>query len=76
MANILIDENIYQNLSNKELIQKQEEVEINLSKARVMSMLPSGIIEDLTKLALLVDKEINRRLEDGTMDEDELEEDF
>lgn len=76
MANILIDENIYQKLSNKELIQKQEEVEINLSKARVMSMLPSGIIEDLTKLALLVDKEINRRLEDGTMDEDELEEDF
>jgi hypothetical protein len=76
MANILIDENIYQDLSNKDLIKKQEDVEIKLSKARVMSSLPSDIIEDLSKLAMIIDREIERRLEDGTMDEDELEEDF
>ena len=76
MANILINENIYQDLSNKDLIKKQEDVEIKLSKARVMSSLPSDIIEDLSKLAMIIDREIERRLEDGTMDEDELEEDF
>ena len=76
MANILIDENIYQDLSNKDLIKKQEDVEIKLSKARVMSSLPFDIIEDLSKLAMIIDREIERRLEDGTMDEDELEEDF
>lgn len=76
MANILINENIYQDLSNKDLIKKQEDVEIKLSKARVMSSLPSDIIEDLTKLAMIIDREIDRRLDDGTMDEDELEEDF
>ena len=76
MANILISENIYQDLSNKDLIKKQEDVEIKLSKARVMSSLPSDIIEDLTKLAMIIDREIDRRLDNGTMDEDELEEDF
>ena len=76
MANILIDENIYQDLSNKDLIKKQEDIEIKLSKARVMSSLPADIVEDLTKLAMIIDREIDRRLDDGTMDEDELEEDF
>lgn len=76
MANILINENIYQDLSNKDLIKKQEDIEIKLSKARVMSSLPADIVEDLTKLAMIIDREIDRRLDDGTMDEDELEEDF
>lgn len=76
MANILINENIYQDLSNKDLIKKQEDIEIKLSKARVMSSLPTDIVEDLTKLAMIIDREIDRRLDDGTMDEDELEEDF
>lgn len=76
MANILINENIYQDLSNKDLIKKQEDIEIKLSKARIMSSLPADIVEDLTKLAMIIDREIDRRLDDGTMDEDELEEDF
>jgi hypothetical protein len=76
MANILIDENIYKDLSNKDLIKKQEDIEIKLSKARVMSSLPADIVEDLTKLAMIIDREIDRRLDNGTMDEDELEEDF
>ena len=76
MANILINENIYQDLSNKDLIKKQEDIEIKLSKARVMSSLPADIVEDLTKLAMIIDREIDRRLDDGTMDEDELEEDY
>ncbi len=76
MANIVIEPTMYDSLSNKELIQKQQELEIKISKARVMSTLPNGVMEDMIKLADLIDNVIAKRLEDGTMDEDELEEDF
>lgn len=76
MANILIDYSVFSSLSNKELIKKQQELEIKISKARVMSNLPNGIMEDMVKMAEIIDNIIAERLETGKMDEDELEEDF
>lgn len=76
MPNIVITPTMYDSLTNKELIQKQQDLEIKISKARVMSSLPNGMMEDMMKLADLIDNVIAKRLEDGTMDEDELEEDF
>lgn len=76
MANIVIDPTMYNNLTNKELIAKQQDLEIKLSKARVMSNIPQGVLEDMLKIADLLDNIIAKRLEDGTMDEDELDEDF
>lgn len=76
MPNIVITSTMYDSLTNKELIQKQQDLEIKISKARVMSSLPHGMMEDMMKLAELIDNVIAKRLEDGTMDEDELEEDF
>lgn len=76
MANILIDYSVFSSLSNKELIKKQQELEIKISKARVMSNLPNGIMEDMVKMAEIIDNVIAKRLDDGSMNEDELDEDF
>lgn len=76
MANIFISDKLYKTLTNKELIKKQQELELKLSKARTMTCIPKGVIYDMTTLINIIDDEINKRLNNGDMDEDELDEDY
>lgn len=75
MPSAVISKEIYQNMSNKELIEKQQDIEIKISKAQV-SKFPADILNDMIKIREYIDEEINLRLDDGRMDEDELDEDF
>lgn len=71
----VITKDIYQNMSNKELIEKQKDIEIKISKAQVHGF-PADIFNDMVKVRTYIDDEINARLDDGRMDDDELEDDF
>lgn len=78
MVAMYIEEDMYRSLSNKELIEKQKTVDDKLSIAYGMSNSNSNfaLVEQLNYLAEMINAEIMRRLEEGTMDEDELEDDF
>lgn len=76
MANIFISDKLYKTLTNKELIKKQQELELKLSRARTMTCIPKDVIYDMTTLINIIDDEINKRLNNGDMDEDELDEDY
>lgn len=76
MPSVLLNDNMFKNLTNKELIEKQQELEIKYSKAMVINSLPYEQLLDMEKVLQIVDNEINKRLENGSMDEDELEEDL
>lgn len=78
MVAMYIEEDMYKSLSNKELIEKQKTVDNKLSIAYGMSNSNSNfaLVEQLNYLAEMINAEVMRRLEEGTMDEDELEDDF
>ena len=76
MVAMYIEEDMYKSLSNKELIEKQKTVDNKLSIAYGMSNSNFGLVEQLNYLAEMINAEVMRRLEEGTMDEDELEDDF
>lgn len=75
MPKTYFEANSYKSLSNKELLKKQEEIEIKLSKAEV-GFLPSDIIESMEQMRKTLNEEVDARLDDGRMNEDELDEDF
>lgn len=74
MVKTFIDKSVYTQMSNADLIKKQEELEIQLAKLKVVKV-SSDIAIDLETIYNYITDEIDRRLDDGTMDEDELEED-
>ena len=75
MANSYMTKDIVTNLDNKTLIEKSQDIEVKISKARVKGF-PQNIFEDMLKIQRWIDDEIDARLDDGRMDEDELEDDF
>ncbi len=75
MASCFIDKTIYQNLSNEDLIKKQEEVLNRISLVN-SGKFPKDITNDLETVLVYIDEEIDKRLEDGRMDEDELDKDY
>jgi hypothetical protein len=78
MVAMYVEEDMYRTLSNKELIEKQKTIDNKLSIAYGMSNSNSNfaLVEQLNYLAEMINAEVMRRLEEGTMDEDELEDDF
>lgn len=75
MAKTLIDKNVYKDLDNKTLLEKQKEIVIKISKL-MNNKTPPDLMEDLTLIQQYIDEEVDARLDDGRMDEDELDEDF
>lgn len=75
MASCFIDKTIYQNLSNEDLIKKQEEV-LNRISLINSGKFPKDVANDLETVLVYIDEEIDKRLEDGRMDEDELDKDY
>jgi hypothetical protein len=75
MVAMYVEEDMYRTLSNKELIEKQKTIDNKLSIAYGMSNSNSNfaLVEQLNYLAEMINAEVMRRLEEGTMDEDELE---
>lgn len=75
MPKPFFENDIYKSLSNKDLLKKQEEIQIKISKAET-GLLPSDLVDSMLEMQKLIDKEVDERLDDGRMSEDELEEDF
>ena len=75
MTKTLIDKNVYKDMDNKTLLTRKRELEIKISKL-MNSRTPADLMEDLSTIQKYIDEEIDDRLDDGRMDEDELEEDF
>ena len=75
MTKTLIDKNVYKDMDNKTLLTRKRELEIKISKL-MNSRTPADLMEDLSTIQKFIDEEIDDRLDDGRMDEDELEEDF
>lgn len=73
MTKTLIDKSVYEQMDNKTLIKKQQEIQILISKSFSNSV-SKDMIEDLTTIQKYIDAEIDNRLDDGRMDEDELDE--
>ena len=65
----------YKSLNNKELLEKQEEINIKISKAQT-GFVPADIVDTMLMIQKAIDDEIDARLDDGRMQEDELDEDF
>jgi len=65
----------YKSLSNRDLIKKQEEIEIKISKAE-SGFIPRDLVESMIEIEKAINNEIDYRLDAGTMQEDELDEDF
>ena len=65
----------YKSLSNKDLIKKHEEIEIKISKAE-SGFIPKDLVESMIEIEKAINNEIDYRLDAGTMQEDELDEDF
>lgn len=78
MVAMYVEEDMYKTLSNKELIEKQKTIDNKLSIAYGMSNYNSNfaLVEQLNYLAEMINAEVMRRLEEGTMDEDEFDDDF
>jgi len=74
MTKTLIDKKIYKMMKNNELIKKQEELEVLMAKIRLMKV-PNDTKEDIEAIYNYITEEIDKRLEEGTIDEDELEQD-
>lgn len=75
MPKTYFEANSYKSLSNKDLIKKQEEIEIKISKAE-SGFLPKDLVESMLEIRDAISQEIDNRLDAGTMSEDELDEDF
>jgi hypothetical protein len=75
MVETYFESNIYENISNKELIEKQKQVDNKLSIVYGMNA-DVSVLESLNKIAEIINAEIMKRLEEGTMDDDEFDDDF
>ena len=75
MPKIYFESSIYKSLTNQELLKKQEEIDIKISKCE-SGLFPKDMIDTMLELQKVIDEEVDARLEDGRMSEDELEEDF
>lgn len=75
MPKTYFENDIYKSLSNQELLKKQEEIQIKIAKAET-GFLPSDLVDSMLEMQKNIDKEVDERLDDGRMSEDELEEDF
>ena len=75
MVETYFESNIYENISNKELIEKQKQVDNKLSIVYGMNG-DVSVLESLNKIAEIINAEIMKRLEEGTMDDDEFDDDF
>jgi len=75
MPKVFFENDIYKSLTNKDLLKKQEEIEIKISKAET-GLLPSDLVDSMLEMQKLIDKEVDERLDDGRMTEDELEEEL
>lgn len=76
MTETYFESSIYEKLTNKELIEKQIQIDNKLSLAYGMNNLDKSILASMNKIAELINNEIVKRLENGTMDEDEFDDDF
>ena len=59
----------------KQLIEKQKQVDNKLSIVYGMNG-DVSVLESLNKIAEIINAEIMKRLEEGTMDDDEFDDDF
>jgi hypothetical protein len=75
MVETYFESNIYENISNKELIEKQKQIDNKLSIVYGMNG-DVSVLESLNKIAEIINAEIMKRLEEGTMDDDEFDDDF
>lgn len=75
MTKTLIDKTVYEKMDNPTLIKKQQEIQVLISKSFSKSVSPD-MVEDLTTIQKYIDEEVDKRLDDGRMNEDELDEDF
>lgn len=75
MVETYFESNIYENISNEELIEKQKQIDNKLSIVYGMNA-DVSVLESLNKIAEIINAEIMKRLEEGTMDEDEFDDDF
>lgn len=75
MVETYFESNIYENISNKELIEKQKQIDNKLSIVYGMNA-DVSVLESLNKIAEIINTEIMKRLEEGTMDDDEFDDDF
>lgn len=75
MPSVYMTKEMFQKLNNKELITKQMDINAKIERASVKEF-PQNIYNDMIQIRNWIEEEIDARLDDGRMDEDELEEDF
>ena len=75
MVSSYMEKDVVTKLDNKELISKQQDINAKLARASVRGF-PVDLYNDMIKLRDWIEAEIDARLDDGRMDEDELEDDF
>lgn len=76
MVGTYIEENTYKSLSNKELIEKQKQIDNKLSIAFSMGNNSKDLLQSLNTISEMINNEIMKRLEEGTMDDEEFDDDF
>lgn len=76
MVGTYIEENTYKSLSNKELIEKQKQIDNKLSIAYSMGINNNDLLQSLNTISEMINNEIMKRLEEGTMDDEEFDDDF
>lgn len=76
MVGTYIEEKKYSSLSNKELIEKQKQIDNKISIAYSMGGQTDDLLTTLNTISEMINNEIMKRLEEGTMDEDEFDDDF
>lgn len=76
MVGTYIEEKKYSSLSNKELIEKQKQIDNKISIAYSMGGQTDDLLITLNTISEMINNEIMKRLEEGTMDEDEFDDDF
>ena len=75
MPSIYMTKDMFQSLSNEELIVKQRDINAKIERANVKGLSPD-IFNDMVQIRNWIEEEIDARIDDGRMDEDELDEDF
>lgn len=75
MSKTYFEPTSYKSLSNKDLLKKQEEIGIKISKAQ-SGFIPADLVDTMLEMQKQIDAEVDARLDDGRMNEDELDEDF
>ena len=75
MSKTYFEPTSYKSLTNKDLLKKQEEIDIKISKAQ-SGFIPADLVDTMLEMQKQIDAEVDARLDDGRMSEDELDEDF